>query len=83
MNSQRFSGFPKEGLRFLRSLKRNNNREWFQEHKSIYETAVKRPMEELVESLAVDLAEFAPEMRSGKPKSSIYPPHLPGYALLT
>jgi hypothetical protein len=38
-----FSSFPKEGLQFLRSLKRNNKREWFQERKSIYETHIKRP----------------------------------------
>jgi uncharacterized protein (DUF2461 family) len=24
-----FPGFPKETLRFLRALKRNNNRDWF------------------------------------------------------
>jgi uncharacterized protein (TIGR02453 family) len=70
MSSQRFSAFPKEGLRFLRSLKRNNNREWFQEHKGIYERVVKRPMEELVEALAVDFKEFAPEMLADT-KSSI------------
>ncbi len=24
-----FSGFPKEGIAFLRALKKNNDREWF------------------------------------------------------
>ena len=71
MKPQRFSAFPREGLRFLRSLKRNNNREWFLEHKSIYETAVKQPMVDLVESLAADFARFAPEVVV-EPKSSIY-----------
>jgi len=71
MKSPRFSAFPEEGLRFLRSLKRNNNREWFQERKGIYEEVVKRPMEQLVEALSVDLQGFAPELVAS-PKASIY-----------
>src|SRR5262245_1902360 len=71
MKAQRFSGFPEEGLRFLRSLKRNNNRKWFQERKSIFESVVKRPMEDLVEALAVDFAKFAPEMVAS-PKTSVH-----------
>lgn len=38
-----FPGFPPEGLRFFRQLKRNNNREWFRAHKDIYEQKVKLP----------------------------------------
>jgi uncharacterized protein (TIGR02453 family) len=43
-------------------LKRHNNREWFQEHKSIYELHVKEPMSTLIEALAADFQRFAPEM---------------------
>src|SRR2546425_10480557 len=64
-------GLPKEGLRFLRSLKRNNNREWFQKHKGIYETQVKQPMESLIESMATEFQRFAPEMVAS-PKASAY-----------
>jgi len=71
MRSQSFTAFPKESLAFLRSLKRNNNREWFQDHKSIYETVLKQPLADLVESLAVDFERFAPEMVSS-PKVSMY-----------
>src|SRR6185436_5062546 len=63
--------FPSEGLQFLRSLKRNNNREWFQEHKGIYEEYVKRPMTQLISALAEDFREFAPEMIAS-PKVSAY-----------
>ncbi|RPI21299.1 MAG: DUF2461 family protein, partial [Actinobacteria bacterium] len=28
-----FAGFPRQTLTFLRALTRNNNREWFQEHR--------------------------------------------------
>src|SRR5437773_3742182 len=71
MKKGTFPGLPKEGLQFLRSLKRNNNREWFQKHKSIYETQVKQPMESLIESMATEFQRFAPEMVAS-PKASAY-----------
>jgi uncharacterized protein (TIGR02453 family) len=71
MKRPAFFLFPSEGLKFLRSLKRNNNREWFQEHKGIYEEHVKRPMTELISALAGDFQEFAPEMIAS-PKVSAY-----------
>lgn len=47
-----FSGFPKEGIRFLKELKKNNDRDWFRERKHIYEEAVRVPMESLVRAIA-------------------------------
>ncbi len=44
-----FAGFPEETIRFFRSLKRNNRREWFQPRKHLFEQHVKTPMLELVE----------------------------------
>jgi uncharacterized protein (TIGR02453 family) len=54
--------FPPEGLTFLRALKRNNRREWFQAHREDYERFVKAPMTELVLALAHDFRRIAPEM---------------------
>ena len=71
MKSKTFTAFPEEGLRFLKALKRNNKREWFQERKALYETAVKTPMQELIEALAADFNRFAPEMVA-TPKTSLY-----------
>src|SRR6266852_1538950 len=71
MDQRTFSAFPKEGLHFLRSLKRNNNREWFQKRKSIYEQHVKQPMTDLIEALAGHFQRFAPEMVAS-PKVSAY-----------
>jgi len=71
MNDKVSLAFPNEGLQFLRTLKRNNNREWFQEHKSIYENSLKRPMSDLIAALAEDFQKFAPEMVSS-PKASAY-----------
>src|SRR5438105_9556659 len=62
MKRQAFSAFPQESLHFLRALKRNNNREWFQEHKSIYEQHIKQPMADLIDALAGEFQQFAPEM---------------------
>jgi uncharacterized protein (TIGR02453 family) len=63
--------FPAETLRFLRALKRNNRREWFNAHRDDYEAYVRQPMTAIVERLAVDLRAFAPELVAS-PKVSIY-----------
>src|SRR5215471_12609023 len=62
MKSRAFSAFPKEGLQFLRNLQRNNNREWFLDHKPIYEQYVKQPISDLIEALGAEFQRFAPEM---------------------
>ena len=62
MTTSVFPGFPVQGLQFLRSLKRHNNREWFQEHKTIYDTTVKKPLGELIAAMAEEFSSFAPEM---------------------
>jgi len=69
--SEKHLSFPREGLAFLRLLKRNNNREWFQAHKSDYQQQVRAPMEELVCSIGDAFRRFAPEMVAD-PKVSIY-----------
>ncbi len=66
-----FGGFPPETLRFLRQLKRNNNREWFLAHKSIYEQKVKAPMTELVLDLGFAIQGVAPEFVV-EPQRAIY-----------
>jgi uncharacterized protein (TIGR02453 family) len=63
--------FPEAGLRFLKSLKRNNNREWFLKNRPVYEESVKSPMVELVEALAKEFERFAPEILAS-PKTSLF-----------
>jgi uncharacterized protein (TIGR02453 family) len=63
--------FPAETLRFLRALKRNNRREWFNAHRDDYEAYVRQPMTAIVERLAVDLRAFAPELVAS-PTVSMY-----------
>lgn len=56
-----FQGFPEDAMTFLRALKKNNRREWFQPRKSVYEGQVRAPMIELVEAVNQKLARFAPD----------------------
>jgi uncharacterized protein (TIGR02453 family) len=55
------TGFPPEGIQFMRSLARHNKREWFQPRKPIFEAQVKQPMRQLVEAVNAAMARFAPE----------------------
>jgi uncharacterized protein (DUF2461 family) len=66
-----FGGFPEAGYEFLRELKENNRREWFQPRKEMYEATVKAPLGELVEALNAEFARFAPEYIT-EPKRAIY-----------
>lgn len=66
-----FSGFPREGIAFLKKLKRNNNRPWFEKHKALYESLVKLPMQSLIASVQPSFAEFAPEYEF-HPKKSLF-----------
>jgi len=63
--------FNAETLRFLRALKRNNRREWFNAHRDDYERHVRAPMTAIVERLAADFRAFAPELVAS-PKISMY-----------
>ena len=74
MSRQSFPGFPNQGIQFLRSLKRNNNREWFQKNRDVYETCVKQPVHDLILALAQEFSRFAPEM-AASPKISAYRLH--------
>jgi uncharacterized protein (TIGR02453 family) len=47
-----FTGFPSEAFDFFKSLQMNNNREWFQAHKEVYERACREPLK----ALTIDLA---------------------------
>src|SRR5258708_25214670 len=55
-----FPGFSPDALTFLRKLKRNNRREWFNPRKPQYETLIKLPMLELITCMNEELARFAP-----------------------
>ena len=65
--------FTPKTLSFLRSLKRNNKREWFHARREQYDAHCKAPMLAVVEQLAIDLPAFAPELITD-PKVSMFRP---------
>lgn len=66
-------GFSAHSLKFLRALKRNNDRAWFHDHRAGYDTHVHAPMLAVVEQLAVDLPRVAPGFAAGA-KTSMFRP---------
>jgi uncharacterized protein (TIGR02453 family) len=56
---------------FFRQLARNNNKPWFEEHRTVYEQEVKGPLRDLVEEVDVRLGQVAPEF-VGDPKRSMF-----------
>lgn len=65
--------FTAKTLSFLRSLKRNNTREWFHAHRDRYDADVRQPMVEIVERLAEDFRSVAPEVAADT-KISLFRP---------
>ena len=54
-----FDGFPEEALVFYEGLEADNTKAYWQDHRAVYERAVKAPMEAL-------LSELAPEFGTAK-----------------
>ena len=53
--------FSNDALKFLRGLKRNNDRDWFQARKEVYERELKAPMLALIGEINDAMIDFAPE----------------------
>jgi uncharacterized protein (TIGR02453 family) len=66
-----FSGFPREGIKFLTQLKKNNDREWFTPRKATYEEKLRLPMLELVAAVHREMVRFAPNY-VGEPMKCVY-----------
>jgi uncharacterized protein (TIGR02453 family) len=69
-----FTGFRPAAFQFLRGLKRNNRREWFEARRDVYETELRAPLRELLEEIDVRLATLAPELVAD-PKGSVFRIH--------
>jgi uncharacterized protein (TIGR02453 family) len=66
-----FPGFPPEAIQFFRGLARNNNREWFQPRKPLFEEQVKKPMYDLVDAVDTAMKRFAPDYVTD-PSKAVY-----------
>jgi uncharacterized protein (TIGR02453 family) len=63
--------FPPEAITFLKGLEKNNDRDWFQPRKEIFESKLKGPMLAFVETINAELLKFAPEHIT-EPKKAVY-----------
>lgn len=60
MGAPRYAGFKPETIDFLKLLKQNNNRDWFNENKSRYEEQVLDVALNFIQSMQDPLKEMAP-----------------------
>ncbi|MCP4607391.1 MAG: DUF2461 domain-containing protein [Planctomycetes bacterium] len=58
-----FRGFSPKTLKFLRSLKANNNKAWFQTHRADYEEYVLQPLRDLVTDLGDFILDIDPSFK--------------------
>jgi uncharacterized protein (TIGR02453 family) len=61
--------FSKKTFSFLRTLARNNNRPWFQDHSADYERHVREPFLTLIADLQTPLARISTHLRADPRKS--------------
>ncbi len=69
-----FEGFPSQAAPFFKALAFHQTKEWFEENRETYETAVKGPMGDLVEAVAARLAKAGIPIK-GDRKSSLFRIH--------
>lgn len=55
-----FTGFPKGALPFLESIRKNNNKEWFEAHKKQYQELILNPSRLFVEEMGDHLMALEP-----------------------
>ena len=58
-------------MKFLKGLKRNNNRGWFEQHRAEYEAA-KTNVEDVVAALIAAIAAFDPAIKTVAPKDTLF-----------
>jgi len=57
-----FNGFPRELVRFYEDLDHNNNRDWFNRHKDLYQEFVVAPAQDFVRAMGERLRAIAPDV---------------------
>ena len=66
--------FRPEAFAFLRGLRKNNKKEWFEAHRPNYEREILTPLRAVAEELDVRFAALAPEFEAN-PKRSLFRIH--------
>ena len=65
-----FAGFPKDTLRFLADLSKNNDRDWFADNKDRYESAFVEPSLEFIAAMEKPLKKISPFLVAAPKKQS-------------
>lgn len=63
-NNSEFNGFSKESIQFYRDIKQNNNKLWFEGHKTEFERYVMNPAKDFVVSMGESLKTIAPNVHA-------------------
>src|SRR5690242_4385067 len=63
--------FSNAALAFLKGIKKNNNKLWFEAHRADYENELREPMRMLIGEMDARMRKFAPEI-GGDPKRSMF-----------
>ncbi len=72
--------FQPSFFKFLRDLKRNNNRPWFQANKGRYELEVRNPLLDFIGEIGPHLRKISKHIvADNSPQRRFHVPHLPGY----
>lgn len=58
------SAFTPATLKFLKALRKNNNREWFNEHKADYEALVREPALDVIGAMVEPLRNISPQFEA-------------------
>ena len=59
-----FFGFEKEGIEFLKDLKNNNSKEWFEGHKYIWEKYILEPNKTFIKDMGETLQILVPTIKA-------------------
>ena len=60
--TSKFTGFPDGTLKFLRGIRRNNTKKWFDAHRSDYDSYYVKPAKQFVAAIGEKLTKVAPEI---------------------
>ncbi|NDV68306.1 DUF2461 domain-containing protein [Dysgonomonas sp. 25] len=73
-NTEVFKGFTPETMEFLKGLKENNYKEWFEAHREVYEQELLNPFKALITTLSPAMHNIDPafELRPHRAMSRIY-----------
>lgn len=61
-----FRGFPKEGMRYLAELEKNNDREWFGQNKTRYKESVEAPAKDFLAVMTSKMQAVTGQPMQGK-----------------